>query len=230
MRSPIWQSFRSSWQSARLRSPITTRGLPDAHLPRARQCCRGRSVSGCTTARAGNQGADTSYGGSITALWRTGSASTCSSRLLGEQQTYHGFPAAFMPLPSAFLPSYASDRASNIQPSASDEWTLSALDLDVSGHGLHPGFLLQLLSTAREPVDVEDSTYGIAQQVLASVYQVSGLPAQPFGWIGNHVTGKSPAKLEFRLSRSTGGAEYSAYVLFKMPAPTSRCSRPRQTV
>ncbi len=133
-------------------------------------------------ARVGNQGADTSYGGSITALWRTGERLDVQLRLLGEQQTYHGFPAAFAPLP-AFRPSYASDRAFNIQPSASDEWTLSALDLTYRG----TGFTLVSSSSFfdRGARDVEDSTYG-TQQVLASVYQVSGLPAQPFGWIGNH--------------------------------------------
>ena len=132
--------------------------------------------------RIGNQGADSSYGGSITALWRTGERLDVQLRLLGEQQSYNGLPAAFAPLPG-FRPVYTSDRAFNIQPGASDAWTLSALDLTYRGAGW------TLVSSSsffdRRNRDVEDSTYG-TQQVLASVYQVSGLPAQPFVWIGNH--------------------------------------------
>ena len=133
-------------------------------------------------ARVGDQGADSSYGGSVTALWRASDRLDVQLRLLGEQQTYRGFPVAVAPLPQ-FRPVYTIDRAFDVQPRASDEWTLSALDLTYRGTGW------TLVSSAsffdRRTRDVEDSTYG-TQQVLTSLYQVPGVPAQPFLWIGNH--------------------------------------------
>jgi iron complex outermembrane receptor protein len=132
--------------------------------------------------RVADQGADTTYGGSLTALWQAAERLDVQLRLLGEQQTYNGFPVAFAPLPE-FRPIYTSDRAFNVQPRASDQWTLSALELTYRGAGW------TVVSSSsffdRRTQDIEDSTYG-TQQVLASVYQVSGLPAQPFIWIGNH--------------------------------------------
>jgi iron complex outermembrane receptor protein len=173
--------------------------------------------------RIGNQGADTSYGGSITALWRTGERLDVQLRLLGEQQTYNGFPATFAPLPE-FRPVYTADRAFNIQPSASDEWTLSALDLTYRG----AGFTLVSSSSFfdRRTRDVEDSTYG-TQQVLASVYQVSGLPAQPFIWIGNHadrqVTSETRISFEpvHRLSGIFGIFYSNARTGFDVPPTTA---------
>ena len=103
-------------------------------------------------------------------------------RVLGEQQTYNGFPAAFAPLPQ-FRPGYTLDRAFDAQPSATDAWTLTALELTYKGNGW------TLVSSSsffdRSAEDVEDSTYG-TQQVLSSVYGASAVPAQPYMWTGRH--------------------------------------------
>jgi iron complex outermembrane receptor protein len=132
--------------------------------------------------RVGNQGADSSYGGSITALWQASERLALQLRVLSEQQTYHGFPTAFAPLPQ-FQPVYTLDRAFDVQPSTSDEWTLSALELTYKGTGW------TIVSSSsffvRNALDVEDSTYG-TQQVLSSVYAANAVPAQPYLWTGKH--------------------------------------------
>jgi iron complex outermembrane receptor protein len=153
--------------------------------------------------RVGRQGADSSYGGSVTALWRTSERLDVQLRLLGERQTYHGFPVAFAPLPE-FRPVYVIDRAFDVQPSALDEWTLSALDLTYRGAGW------TLVSATsffdRRNQDVEDSTYG-TQQVLTAVYQAPGVPAQPFLWIGNHADRQvtSETRLSFEPAHQLSG-------------------------
>jgi iron complex outermembrane receptor protein len=173
--------------------------------------------------RVGDQGADTSSGGSITALWRPSDRLDVQLRVLGEQQTYNGFAVAFAPLPG-FRPVYTNDRAFNVQPSASDEWTLSALDLT------YRGAAWTLISATsffdRRTQDVEDSTYG-TQQVLTSVYQVTGVPAQPFLWIGNHADRQvsSETRLSFEqvhhLSGIFGIFYSNARTGFDVPAITA---------
>ncbi len=169
--------------------------------------------------RVGDQGANTSSGGSLTALWRASEQLDMQLRLLGERQTYQGFPAAFAPLPQ-FRPSYISDRAYDVQPRASDEWTLSALELTYRGAGW------TLVSSTsffdRNSQDREDSTYG-TQQVLASVYQAAGVPPQPFIWIGRHTDRQltSETRLSFeplhRLSGTVGFFYSNARASFTIP-------------
>ncbi len=169
--------------------------------------------------RVGNQGANTSYGGSLTALWRASDRLDVQLRLLGEQQNYHGFPVAFAPLPQ-FRPDYSIDRAFNVQPTASDAWTLSALELTYQGSGWKIASSTSFFD--RRTQDVEDSTYG-TQQVLASVYQATAVPAQPFIWIGRHgdrqVT--SETRLSFdqvhRLSGMLGIFYSNAHTIFTVP-------------
>jgi outer membrane receptor protein involved in Fe transport len=153
--------------------------------------------------RVGNQGANTSYGGSITALWRASDSLDLQLRVLGERQAYNGFPVAFAPLPS-FRPVYTLDRAFDVRPSATDEWTLSALELTYRG----VGWTLVSSSSffARDAEDIEDSTYG-TQQVLTSVYGGSGLPAQPYLWTGQHSDRQvtSETRLSFEPVRHLSG-------------------------
>jgi iron complex outermembrane recepter protein len=129
-----------------------------------------------------DQGAADTFGGSLTALWQATGGLTLQWRLLGEQQTYNGFPAAFAPLPQ-FRPGYSADRAFDVQPRATDAWTLWALEVAYRAAGW------RIVSSSsvfdRNTRDIEDSTYG-TQQVLSSVYGVSGVPPQPFLWVGEH--------------------------------------------
>jgi outer membrane receptor protein involved in Fe transport len=48
----------------------------------------------------GNQGAVTTYGGSVTALWAVTSRFNATLRIMAQEQNDHGFPATFAPLPA----------------------------------------------------------------------------------------------------------------------------------
>ncbi len=171
-------------------------------------------------ARVGNQGADTSYGGSFTALWQATQGLQLQLRVLGEQQTYDGFPAAFAPLPQ-FRPEYTLARAFNVQPRATDQWTLSALELHYQGNGW------TLVSANsffdRSSQDIEDSTYG-TQQVLTQVYAATDVPAQPYLWTGRHADHQltSETRLSFepvhRFSGTVGLFYSDARTSFYVPA------------
>jgi len=169
--------------------------------------------------RVGDQGAGTSLGGSLTLLWRASEQLDLQLRVLGEQQRFNGFPVAFAPLPQ-FRPRYTSDRAYDVQPRATDDWTLSALELTYRGTGWN------LVSSTsffnRHTLDVEDSTYG-TEQVLTSVYQASSVPPQPFVWVGRHsdrqVTSETRLAFEpwHRLSGTLGFFYSNARASFQIP-------------
>jgi len=130
----------------------------------------------------GDQGAVTTYGGSTTALWHITSRFDAEVLLMTQEEKYHGFPAAFAPLPN-FVPVYTLNRAFNVQPSALDRWQMASLSLKYRADSWN---LVSATSYFhRYTEDVEDSTYG-TQQIFSSYYMVSGLPAQPFFWIGDH--------------------------------------------
>ncbi|HTV51891.1 MAG TPA: TonB-dependent receptor [Steroidobacteraceae bacterium] len=130
----------------------------------------------------GDQGAITTFGGSITALWRPIDALDIRLRFMHQQSHDHGFPATFAPLPE-FSPDYILNRAFDVQPYATDTWSLPSLDINYRGSGW------SLVSSTswfyRHTLDLEDSTYG-TQEVLSGYYGVTGLPTQPFLWDGQH--------------------------------------------
>ncbi len=130
----------------------------------------------------GNQGAITTYGGSISARLAITDNWYARLRVMFQNTTDHGFPATFAPLPS-FKPSYTLNRAFDVQPQAKDDWALPSLDIHYKGSGW--SFVSSTSYFHRHTQDVEDSTYG-TQQILSGYYQVSGLPAQPFLWDGEH--------------------------------------------
>ena len=130
----------------------------------------------------GDQGAITSYGGSVSALLKVTDDFDIKVRVMHQQQKDYGFPATFAPLPS-FTPVYTLDRAFDVQPKATDNWTLPSLDLTYRGSGYTITSSTSYFH--RHTEDLEDSTYG-TQQIFASYYQVSGLPAQPYLWQGDH--------------------------------------------
>ncbi len=130
----------------------------------------------------GNQGAVSTYGGSLSARWKISDNFFARLRIMFQNTTDHGFPATFAPLPS-FTPVYTLNRAFDVQPRAKDDWALPSLDLNYRGSGWN--FVSSTSYFYRHTQDIEDSTYG-TQQILSSYYQVSGLPAQPFLWDGEH--------------------------------------------
>ncbi len=158
----------------------------------------------------GDQGAQTSYGGSVAILFKPSDLFDARLRVMYQNSWDHGFPAAYAPLP-AFKPEYILNRAVDAQPMAWDKWALPSLDVAVHGEGW------SLISSTsyfyRHTRDLEDSTYG-TQQIFASYYQVSGLPPQPYLWDGEHY--HNQVTEEVRLSwdpwhnlSGTAGAFYS---------------------
>jgi iron complex outermembrane receptor protein len=130
----------------------------------------------------GNQGAVSTYGGSVAALLKVTDNFDATLRVMFQNSTDHGFPATFAPLPS-FTPDYTLNRAYDVQPRATDVWALPSLDLKYTGQGW--SFVSSTSYFYRHTQDLEDSTYG-TQQVLTNYYEVSGLPNQPFIWDGEH--------------------------------------------
>jgi outer membrane receptor protein involved in Fe transport len=130
----------------------------------------------------GNQGAVSTFGGSLAALLKVTDNFEATLRIMFQNTADHGFPAAFAPLPS-FTPVYTLDRAFDVQPRASDVWALPSLDLKYTGQGW--SFISSTSFFYRHTEDIEDSTYG-TQQILTGYYQVSGLPSQPYLWHGEH--------------------------------------------
>ncbi len=126
----------------------------------------------------GDQGAKTTYGGSITTRLHINSALGVRLRVMAQDTHDKGFPATFAPLP-AFKPVYTLNRAFNVQPGATDAWVLPSLEI----HYRH-GKVRIVSATSyfyHHNRDIEDSTYG-TQQILQSYYGVTSLPPQPFLW------------------------------------------------
>jgi outer membrane receptor protein involved in Fe transport len=130
----------------------------------------------------GNQGAQSTFGGSLATLLKATDDFAATLRVMFQNTTDHGFPAAFAPLPE-FTPDYTLNRAYDVQPRASDVWVLPSLDLKYTGQGW--SFVSSSSFFYRHTQDIEDSTYG-TQQVLTNYYAVSNLPSQPFLWDGEH--------------------------------------------
>jgi hypothetical protein len=132
----------------------------------------------------GDQGAQASYGGSASLLFRPVENFDARLSVLYQNSWDHGFPATYAPLPD-FKPDYTLNRAFDVQPMAWDKWAPPSLDLSWRGSGW------SLASSTsyfyRHTRYIEDSTYG-TQQIFASYYEVAGLPAQPYLWDGEHIT------------------------------------------
>ncbi|WP_185754608.1 TonB-dependent receptor [Rhodanobacter sp. OR444] len=160
--------------------------------------------------RVDDQGAQTTYGGSITTLLRVTPSFDATLRFLMQNTYFHGFPATFAPLPS-FKPAYQLDRAFDIQPSALDKWYLPSLDLRY--HGDHYTLVSVTSYFDRHSRDIEDSTYG-TQQVMSGYYGVPSLPPQPFLWDQEHHQDQFSQELRWEFTdvfgaKGTLGAFYS---------------------
>jgi len=161
----------------------------------------------------GNQGAQITYGGSVSALLQVSDRFDARLRVMYQDTDIHGFPATFAPLP-AFQPVYTLNRAFDVQPDAMDRWALPSLELNYRGNGF------SIVSSSsyfyRHTHDLEDSSYG-TEQILtnpAGIYGATTLPNQPFLWDGERY--HNQATEELRLSwdpiynfSGTVGAFYS---------------------
>jgi iron complex outermembrane receptor protein len=145
---------------------------------------------------SGDQGAISTGGGSVALLLKASDNLDIKLRVLFQESKDHGFPATFAPLPG-FGPVYTLDRAFNVQSYANDTWTMPSLDLKYSGSGWSLVWANSYFY--RHTRDVEDSSYGTQQILTGPVYLVSGLPAQPYLWDGQHYHDQvaSEARLSF---------------------------------
>jgi outer membrane receptor protein involved in Fe transport len=150
---------------------------------------------------SGDQGAVSSGGGSLAMLVNATDNFDIKLRVMFQDSKDHGFPATFAPLPN-FTPGYTLNRAFDVQPYATDSWTMPSLDLKYSGTGYTIVWANSFFY--RHTQDMEDSSYG-TQQVLTdspcppNFYCVTGLPAQPYLWDGQHYHDQysSEARLSF---------------------------------
>jgi len=136
---------------------------------------------------SGDQGAVSSGGGSLALLVKPSDALDIKVRLLYQDSKDHGFPATFAPLSadgtSFTAPQYTLARAFDVQPYATDTWTLPSLDIKYSGSGW--SFVWANSYFYRHTYDVEDSSYGTQQILAGPFYLLSGVPPQPYLWIGD---------------------------------------------
>lgn len=166
-----------------------------------------------------DQGADTSFGGSITALLKATDHFDATLRFMLQRSSDNGFPATLAPLP-AFKPIYTIDRAFNVQAHANDSWALPSLELSYHIHGWK--FESSTSYFYRHTQDVEDSTYG-TQQINQAYYQICCLAPQPYLWKGEHYTNKTTEELRASFEpvhhlSGTFGVFYSiARSLFSIP-------------
>jgi outer membrane receptor protein involved in Fe transport len=155
-----------------------TRTYPDPASPAA-----GDPFLSVPRTSVGNQGAASTFGGSVAALLKVTDNFDATLRVMFQNTADHGFPATFAPLPS-FTPVYTLDRAFDVQPRASDVWALPSLELKYTGQGW--SYISSTSFFYRHTADIEDSTYGTEQVLASSFYNVSGLPNQPYLWDGEH--------------------------------------------
>lgn len=133
----------------------------------------------------GDQGGVQTLGGSAALLVHATEDLDIKLRVMFQDSYDKGFPATFAPLPpnGDFTPIYTMDRAFDVQPWASDSWTMPTLDFKFSGTGYQIVWANSFFY--RHTHDVEDSSYGTQQILASSFYGVAGLPAQPYLWIGD---------------------------------------------
>jgi iron complex outermembrane recepter protein len=168
---------------------------------------------------SGDQGAQSTGGGSIALLVKASDAFEIKLRVLFQDSKDHGFPAAFAPLPN-FTPDYVLNRAFDVQPYATDSWTMPSLDLKYSGSGWSVVWANGYFY--RHTQDVEDSSYG-TQQILTSSYEVTGLQPQPYLWDGQHNHDQYSSELRFsfdpwhNLSGTLGAFYSNTHTKFYIP-------------
>jgi iron complex outermembrane recepter protein len=168
----------------------------------------------------GDQGAEQTLGGSAALLVHATDNLDIKLRVMFQDSYDKGFPATFAPLPE-FTPDYTLDRAFDVQPKATDSWTMPTLDFKYSGTGYSIVWANSFFY--RHTLDIEDSSYGTQQILTGPVYLVTGLPAQPYLWQGDrhHDQVASEARISFDPIHNwsgTFGAFYSnTHTRFTIP-------------
>ena len=148
-------------------------------------------------------------------------------RVMYQDTDYHGFPAAFAPLP-AFEPDYIIPRAFDVQPDAMDRWALPSLELNYRGNGFSV-----VSSTSyfyRHNHDLEDSSYGTQAILAGPYYGVTNLPNQPFMWDGERYHNQVTEELRVIVRPHPQPERHRGAVLFEDPHAFQhsrhQCERP----
>ena len=107
---------------------------------------------------ANNQGADQTYGGSISVLWQAAENFSVTLRAMGQRTDLHGWPAPYAPLPGFAVTSLTLVRSADVQERSSDHWYLPSLTLNYRGSG----FTVTSATSYFDEVvlDTEDSSEG----------------------------------------------------------------------
>jgi len=142
----------------------------------------------------GDQGALRNRAASASLLLRPAARLDLSLRFLWQDQSHHGFPVTYAPLP-AFRPLPVIDHLADVQPVATDTWSLPVLA--VRWHGDGWDLVSSVSAFRRHALDTEDSTEGTAQYWGSTI-------AQPFAWTARHENRQLTH--ETRLNLDPGGA------------------------
>jgi iron complex outermembrane recepter protein len=110
------------------------------------------------TASLDNQGAQLSYGGSISALLHFNDQWEVLVRLLAQQQENHGLPVTYAPVPGFEPTSLTMDRSVNIQEYANEHWLMPTIQLTYQGTGWNLVSATSYLD--RWVAETEDATEG----------------------------------------------------------------------
>jgi iron complex outermembrane receptor protein len=105
-----------------------------------------------------NQGAQVSYGGSISALLHFSDQWEALVRLLAQQQENHGLPVTYAPLPAFEPDSLTMNRLVNIQEYANEHWLMPTFQLTYQGEGWNVVSATSYLD--RWVAETEDATEG----------------------------------------------------------------------
>jgi iron complex outermembrane receptor protein len=174
---------------------------------------------------SGDQGAVSTGGGSLAMLVNATDNFDIKLRVMFQDSKDHGFPATFAPLPN-FTPNYTLNRAFDVQPYATDSWTMPSVDLKYSGSGYTVTWANSFFY--RHTQDLEDSSYGTQQILTGPTYLMSGVPAQPYLWDGDrfHDQVSSEARISFDPIHNvsgTFGVYYSnTHTRFTIPPTLAR--------
>ncbi|MHB8813984.1 MAG: TonB-dependent receptor [Steroidobacteraceae bacterium] len=117
-----------------------------------------------------NQGAQRSYGGSVSVVYEVSPAFTVSARLMKQEARSAGWPLVYAPQP-AFIPvSYTTYRTADIQEYARDSWYLPSVEMTYAAQGW--SLISSTSYFSRDTQEQEDGT-----EATQTVLQFLGAPA-----------------------------------------------------
>ena len=132
-----------------------------------------------TIVSVNDQGADRTYGGSATLLWKPADPFSVALRIMFQHTADNGWAAPYAPLPGFQVTSLVLNRAVNIQEGSTDRWYLPSAVLNYRGSGFSITSSTSYFN--REVVDREDATEG-TDWYFANILGLSLPPNLPIPW------------------------------------------------